>query len=508
MFGTSGVRGPVGDEVTADLALSVGRALASEGYDRVVVGRDARTSSPLLADAAAAGLRECGADVIRIGEAATPTVARSVGWRDADAGLMVTASHNPETDNGIKLWNPSGQAFDESQREAIASRVRAKNYNLARWDGLGAVERWDGATDRHARTLADAVSNGDGTREDGERDGTARPLADLSVVVDVGNGVGGVTADALHRLGCDVRTLNAQPDGRFPGRPSEPTAENCRELAELVAATDADLGIAHDGDADRMRAVAHDGTFPDGDVLLALFAREAAGPGDRVAVPVDTSLAVADSLADRGADVARTRVGDVYVAERATDPDVAFGGEPSGAWIWPEETLCPDGPLAACRLAALVADRGPLADLLAEIETYPIRRGNVETTEKASVVAGVERRVRREYGDVATADGVRVGTDEGWFLVRASGTEPVVRVTAEARSEARAAELFGEAKALVESAADAEGETASEEETAAEESATEGELAAEAGERTAEGDARGNAAEGDAAERGTATERP
>jgi phosphoglucosamine mutase len=446
MFGTSGIRGRIGDEVTCDLALAVGRALASDGYETVVVGRDARESGRMLADAAASGLRECGADVIRIGEAATPTVARSVGWLDADAGLMVTASHNPAPDNGIKLWNPSGQAFGEDQREAISARVREDDFELAAWDELGEQDRRGDATEhhvtpteRHADALVEAVGSGE-----------------LEVVVDAGNGMGGVTAEALRRLGHEVQTLNDRPDGTFPARPSEPTAENCRALAEFVAATDADLGIAHDGDADRMRAVTESGEFVSGDLLLALFAREAAGPGDEVAVPVDTSLTVADLLESQGVSVSRTRVGDVYVAERATDPGVAFGGEPSGAWIWPDETLCPDGPLAACRLAELVSRQGSLDRLVGEVETYPLRRGNVEVAEKAEVMARVREEVLGAYDDVETLDGVRVGTDEGWFLVRASGTQPLVRVTAEARSEERADELFAEASRVVESARAAE----------------------------------------------------
>jgi len=437
MFGTSGVRGAVGETVTCELALDVGRALASEGYETVVVGRDARESGRMLADAAAAGLRECGADVVRLGRAATPTVARSVGWRDADAGLAITASHNPAPDNGLKLWNPSGQAFDESQRAAVARRIRAADFDLSPWDELGEAVQWDGAVDRHVGALADAAEPGE-----------------LSIVLDVGNGVGGVTARALRALGHRVQTLNADPDGAFPARPSEPTAENCRALAETVAATGADLGIAHDGDADRMRAVGADGEFVSGDALLALFAREATADrdaADRVAVPVDTSLAVADSLEPLGVSVSRTRVGDVYVAERAAESDVAFGGEPSGAWIWPDETLCPDGPLAACRLAGLVARRGPLASLVGEIETYPLRRGSVETDRKESVMEGVRDRVRERYEEVDTRDGVRVSAAGGWFLVRASGTEPLVRVTAEARRAERAEELFAEVRRIVES---------------------------------------------------------
>ncbi|GAA0669711.1 phosphoglucosamine mutase [Natronoarchaeum mannanilyticum] len=432
MFGTSGIRGPVGETVTADLALSVGRAVGVDA-DRIVVGRDPRGSGRLLTDALAAGARECSADVIDLGLAATPTIARSVGWRDADAGVAITASHNPAPDNGIKLWTPSGQAFDEERRTTIERRIRDEEWALADWTGQGERSSWDGAHRRHVETLVDAVSIDE----------------PLSVVVDVGNGAGGVTADALADLGCAVETLNAQPDGSFPARPSEPTEENCGTLAATVAGTDADLGIAHDGDADRMRAVAGDGSFLSGDVLLALFGREAAAAGDRVAVPVDTSLAVADALAEVGAETTRTPVGDVYVAERASDSDVVFGGEPSGAWIWPDETLCPDGPLAACRLAALVARRGPLAELAGEIDTYPIRRENVETDAKAETMDRVRELVAGRYDDVATLDGVRVDREDGWFLVRASGTQPLIRVTAEAREPDDADAILEEAMSVV-----------------------------------------------------------
>ncbi|WP_135821727.1 phosphoglucosamine mutase [Halostella litorea] len=432
MFGTSGIRGRVGEDVTADLALSVGRAVAAEA-DRVVVGRDPRESGEFLADALAAGLRECGTDVVDLGRAATPTVARSVAWRDADAGVSVTASHNPAPDNGIKLWSPSGQAFDEAEREAVAERVRADDPDLSGWDGVGDRRSWDGAFDRHVDTLADAVTVDDPP----------------SVAVDVGNGMGGVTVAALSRLGCEVETLNAQEDGAFPGRPSEPTADNCRSLCALVERTDADLGIAHDGDADRMQAVTGDGAFVSGDVLLALFGRAAAGEGDRVAAPLNTSLAVDDALAEVGASLTRTRVGDVFVAEAATDPAVAFGGEESGAWIWPDETLCPDGPLAACKLVELVAERGPLGDLVDGVETYPIRRDSVETGEKAAVMERVREAVLARYDDVQTVDGVRVDLGDAWFLVRASGTQPLVRITAEARDPDRADGVFDEAAALV-----------------------------------------------------------
>jgi len=435
MFGTSGIRGPVGDEITTELAIDLGHAVATGGYDEVVVGHDARTTSPVLADAVTAGLREAGTDVIDVGQAATPTIARAVGWRDADAGIAVTASHNPPADNGFKLWQPSGQAFDEVQRECIADRIENNEDSIADWDAFGTRERWPGATDRHVEALLDAVAADTG-------------IGDLSVVVDVGNGVGGLTARALRRLGAHVETLNAQPDGHFPGRPSEPTAEHCSSLASHVERSDADLGIAHDGDADRTMAVDETGEFVTGDRLLALFARSSVEAGDVVAAPINTSMAVDRALELLGASVARTRVGDVFVAERLAEPDAVFGGEPSGAWIWPDETRCPDGPLAAVRLAELVATRGPLSERLTEIETFPIVRESIETDRKGAVMDRVHDRLTAKYPakDVSTVDGVRVDLDDGWFLIRASGTQPLIRVTAEARSESRAEEIVDQAR--------------------------------------------------------------
>ena len=429
MFGTSGVRGPVGETVTADLALSIGRAVATDGASTVLLGRDARETGRFLADAVAAGLAECGADVIDLGQVATPTLARSIDRLDADAGVVITASHNPAPDNGLKLWTPSGQAFDTDRRERITDLIGTDAYEFADWDASGDRQRDSTATAAHKDALIEAVD--------------ADSIDGLEVVVDIGNGVGGVTADALGTLGADVTTLNAQPDGSFPGRPSEPTAETLTALCGQVASGDADLGIAHDGDADRMLAVDETGTFVPKDVLLALFARRAVqeAGGGQVAVPVDTSRCVDDAVTDAGGELVRTKVGDVFVAEAAAEPGAVFGGEPSGAWIWPDETLCPDGPLAACKLAALVGSRGPLSALVDSVDSYPLSRDNIEVSDKAAVMERVAENVQGEFDQVDTIDGVRVDTDDGWVLIRASGTQPLVRVTAEAGTEAAAQRL-------------------------------------------------------------------
>ena len=438
-FGTSGIRARVGEGLTAELALNVGRALAADA-ERVVVGRDPRPSGRFLTDALAAGLAECGCGVVDLGPAATPTVARAVAWRDADAGVAVTASHNPPEYNGIKLWQPSGQAFDAGMQDAIVDRLRADDVPAATWDTTGTRRDWTHARERHVEAVVEAV--------DVDPDDAPR------VVVDLGNGAGGASVDALVELGCHVETLNAQPDGRFPGRASEPTPEHCASLCAFVAAIDADLGIAHDGDADRMMAVRSDGTFVSGDELLAVFATSMAGAGDRVAAPVDTSLLVADALEDVGASLERTPVGDVYVAERAVEPDVVFGGEPSGAWIFPKETLCPDGPLAAAKLVELVTVGGSLDERLDALAGYPIRRTAREVADKAAVMDRVGAAVADAHDDayVNELDGLRVDLGDAWFLLRPSGTEPLVRLTAEARDPGRADEAFETASALLDDA--------------------------------------------------------
>ncbi|WP_380681642.1 phosphoglucosamine mutase [Salinigranum sp. GCM10025319] len=420
--------------MTAELALRVGRAVGSDA-DRVLVGRDVRDSGALLADAASAGLRECGADVVRLGVVSTPVLARHVGWLDADAAIGVTASHNPAPDNGLKLWTPSGQAFDAAAVDRVERRIADAEYDLRGYDALGTETGHDGASARQVAHLVDEFSS----------------FADLSVVVDLGNGTGRPTVDAFVELDADVTTLNGQEDGRFPTRASEPTADSLDGLRRTVEALDADLGLAHDGDADRLMAVADDGGFVPGDVLLALFARQALlGPGgERVAVPVDTSLLVSDVVREAGGTVTYTRVGDVHVAERVAEAGYAFGGEPSGAWIWPTETLCPDAHFAALRLAELVEASGSLSGLVGELSTHEIQRENVRTANKRDVMNRVSERLTGTYDDVLTLDGVRVDADDGWFLVRASGTEPLVRITAEARDADTAGRLLAEARRVV-----------------------------------------------------------
>ncbi|AFO58944.1 phosphoglucosamine mutase [Natrinema sp. J7-2] len=436
MVGPRGIGGPGGEEITAARALSVGRAVASDGSDRVVVGRNARATGAVLADAVTAGLRECGADVLAVGVAPTPTIARTVSRTDATAGIVVTAAHDSTSDDGLMLRTASGKAVSPEQRAAIAARVERGEYDLHPRDGRGSTETVADASERHVTELVEAVSVADPP----------------SVVVDVGDGAGEITARVLSALGCDVGTLHGRREEAVPGWPGEPVGEAFGALSSLVEATDARLGIAHDGDADRMLAVDETGAVVPRDVLLALFARATATDGDIVVVPVGTSMAVDDALATVGVTVRRTQVGDTFVADCTTWPDVAFGGDPSGAWIWPDETPSPDGPLAACKLVELVADRGPLSSLAAAIETYPSRRASVAVEEQTAVMNQVRECAHEWYDDVDTLGGVYVDVGAGWLFLRASDTEPVIHLTVEARDEFRAERLEADAIGLLETA--------------------------------------------------------
>lgn len=435
MFGTSGIRGRVGETVSAQLGVDLGNALAAWGAERVVIGRDTRPSGSYLAEAVTSGLRQGGVDVVDLGVSATPTVARSVQWQEADAGVVITASHNPPEDNGFKLWLPSGQAFRPADQADIETNLDSNQivaYHRA--ELIGTYEQWPVADDWHVDALCKSVE-------------ITQPH---HVVIDIGNGTGQLTATALDALGCEVTTIHGQRDGSFPGRPSEPTPENCVALQQIVPAINADLGIAHDGDADRMRAVDEQGRFLPGDSLLSLFATAEASAGDAVVVPVDTSLAMVDLCEERDIEVIRTRVGDVYVADAVRTSEAVFGGEPSGAWIWPSETLCPDGPLAACKLVEFLEHCNEQLSTLADaIDSYPIRRESLEVDEKVSTMNRIGERLQSQYDQISTIDGLRVETGDGWFLIRPSGTEPLIRVTAEARNADRADVLLGEAFEIV-----------------------------------------------------------
>jgi phosphoglucosamine mutase len=428
LFGSSGIRGVFGKEVTPELGLALGQALGSR-MKRVVVGWDVRTTSPLLASSAAAGLMSCGCDVGLVGMVPTPTLARAAA--SADAGVMVTASHNPPEFNGFKLWNPDGMAFDVGQSDAVEERLTAGGFKASKWDSIGDTDEVSDAIPTHINAIISSVGR-----------------SEARVTVDCGNGAASVVSPYLLReMGCEVAALNADPDGAFPGRGSEPLDEKLGVLKKIVASSGASVGIAHDGDADRFVAVDEGGRFLDGDLLLPLLAKLEARKS--IVVPVDASMAIDEYL--DGTKVHRCKVGDVHVAEAIKRHGADFGGEPSGTFIFPRETYCPDGIYAAAKLVALASET-KISELAAEIPRYPMMKERVpyDVSKRASVgkklLAGLER---TKPNEMQTLDGARATYDEGWILIRPSGTEPKVKIVVEAKDKGSAKALFKLARAIV-----------------------------------------------------------
>ncbi len=416
LFGSSGIRGITNKEVTVDLALKVGLALGSS-KESAVIGRDPRIAGEMIERALISGMVSAGCDVVRVGLVTTPTLAHAA--RNYDCGVMVTASHNPSEYVGIKLWNPDGMAFDSAQQEEIEETVASGNFKQVEWSRIGNVTTDSNAIREHSDMILSNVKQ-------------IKP-ASLRVVLDCGCGAGGtITPYLLREMGCDVITLNAQPDGYFPARNPEPNDANLGLLKKAVLEFEADLGIAQDGDADRMMAVDENGVFVTGDEMLAIFAGYECKAGGTLVVPVDTSMIVDDALPD--SNVIRTRVGDVYVAEEIKRTGADFGGEPSGSWIFPQVSYCPDGIYAAARLIEIVQDVR-LGELRGRLPQYPTKRGTVvcDNERKGSVMDMVGSEMGT-LGKVTDIDGVRVEMDDGWLLVRPSGTEPKIRITAEART--------------------------------------------------------------------------
>lgn len=435
LFGTSGIRGKIGTVVTADLALKIGKAISTllgPGHS-VVVGYDSRTSNQMLEKALSAGILEGGCDVLSLGMAPTPLVGYATKKMGADAGIMITASHNPSQDNGIKVWNRNGMAYRPSQEEELENIFYSEIFNYASWSEIGKIKDIKNISREYADELLQFVDVKPG----------------LKVVVDCASGAAShLSPMILRKAGCDVITLNSQPDGFFPGRNPEPSQANLQELMKMVKATQADLGIAHDGDADRMVAVDELGNMADFDKLLSLVAKEIGG---RVVTTVDASNSIDMCLQDRG-EVIRTKVGDVHVAEAIEKNNASFGGEPSGTWIHPDFCMCPDGILSALKLVALVREKGPLSKLLEEIPSFPTLREKINCNEsqKNEIMRKTQEEFPGIFNDMVEAnliDGVRLSLENGnWVLIRPSGTESYIRITLGGKTDLEAQDLMDKCK--------------------------------------------------------------
>ncbi|HEX7079027.1 MAG TPA: phosphoglucosamine mutase [Candidatus Eisenbacteria bacterium] len=439
MVSASGVRGVVGERLTPEVVLRVAAAHASLlGPGAVVVGRDSRPSGAWVSRAAQAAVLALGHDVVDVDVAPTPTILYAIRHHGAAGGLAITASHNPAPWNALKLFGPGGTFLAPAQSDAVARRAREGGVAWVAHDRVGEARADRDAIRRHRDAIL-ALPGLDRERIAGRR---------LKVAIDCVNGAGSEATPALLRaLGCDVVEIYCRPDGRFPRVP-EPLPENLGALGDLVRREGAAIGFANDPDADRLAIVDERGEPIGEERTLQIAVDWALGHrrGD-VVVNASTSMGV-DVIAKRhGAAVHRSRVGEAHVAELLQSRGGVIGGEGNGGVIYPALHATRDGLLAAAiALDWLAREARPLSERV-RAELPPVvmvkRKIDLEIRDAAALAASLAERF--PDAERNTLDGEKYVWEDGWVQVRASGTEPVVRILAEAATAERAQDLASRA---------------------------------------------------------------
>ena len=428
LFGTDGVRGIANAELTPELVFKLGEAaghfLGDKGRGRIVVGRDTRRSGEMLEAALVAGICAGGANALLAGVIPTPAIALLVREMGADGGVVISASHNAPQYNGIKFFSRDGFKLPDDLEDEIETFTAAKrDWERPTGAGVGAVEPIEDAVERY---IAHCVST------------IAVDLSGLTIALDCGHGAASVsTPEAMRRLGARVVQINCEYDGMDINVGCGST--HLGPVTELVLSSGADLGIAHDGDADRVLAVDETGAEVDGDMIMAITATQMQAHGKLpLSTVVSTVMAnIGFELAMREHDIAviKTKVGDRYVLEQLQTSGAVLGGEQSGHIIFLEHNTTGDGLVTALQLAAAMKETGkPVSELRQVMRRFPQVLVNVPVADKArlvtsAVLADAIREVELELGET------------GRVLVRASGTEPLVRVMAEASDAETAADV-------------------------------------------------------------------
>ncbi|MGN6391995.1 MAG: phosphoglucosamine mutase [Gemmatimonadales bacterium] len=460
MISVSGIRGHVGIDLTPELVTRYAAALGAwirtsktgqaaattrdSARPAVVLGRDARTSGPMFADAAAAGVMSVGVDVIDVGMVPTPTVQLAVEHHHAGAGLILTASHNPIEWNALKFVGPDGIFLDAADGERVRALADAGPPRLG-WDGLGERRPDADAIARHLDTIL------------------ALPMIDVTAIrtrrfhiaLDCVRGAGGrAIPPLLERLGCQVSGINLEADGRFP-RPPEPVPENLGDLGELVRRAGADIGLAVDPDVDRLALVDELGAPIGEDYTLAFAVRavldrrtsDARMP--TVVANLSTSLVVEDAARAAGGRLLRAPVGEANVARAIRDEGAVIGGEGNGGVMLPALHIGRDAPLGVALILHLLATNGvTVSELVASSPRYTIVKAKGP---RGQDLQQWYHRLRERFNDAESdeRDGLRLAWADRWLHVRPSGTEPIVRFIAEAPTAAEADALISTARELL-----------------------------------------------------------
>ncbi|HZY46963.1 MAG TPA: phosphoglucosamine mutase [Candidatus Bathyarchaeia archaeon] len=440
LFGTNGIRGVAGKEIDSRFAFRVGAALGKLFFRRkILAGRDGRLSSRMLLEGVTAGFLSQGTEVYNLGLITTPALEFTVKKAGSAAGVMVTASHNPPEYNGFKVVDSDGIEIPRLMEEKVERLIYRDRWQASPRPGQ--------QHEMSGRVLA--------YLEDIEKHVYARnSLEDLKIAIDTGNGVGALTTPVLFRkLGVHVIGINDEVDGRFPGRNSEPRPENLGGLSDVVREQGADLGIAHDGDADRAIFVDELGEVISGDRSLAIIEDELlkTHPGAKIVTPINTSMAVSEIARKRGGKLILTKVGSIEVSRTIVKEGALLGGEENGGVFYAPHHPVRDGTMAAVLVVnALTKNRRSLSKLSEDLPKFHMVKEKMPCKERAKERAISRLKTILKGRISSTLDGVRVDVKGvGWVLIRASGTEPLLRLYAEARTQKQLGEILSEFRPLV-----------------------------------------------------------
>ncbi len=426
LFGTNGIRGVIGKDFTPDFLVRVGLAIGTylNPNSKIIVGMDTRVSGDMVKSAVISGLLATGVHVEDIGILPTPAI-QLYTRNHGDFGVVITASHNPPQFNGVKCIAPDGTELPREEEKKIEDIFFSSEFRVVEWKDVGKYHTSKSAIEEYIHAILSQVN----VNEIRKRH--------FTVVVDCANGASCYTTPyLLEGLGCRVISLNCHPDGTFPGHESEPKRENLEDLLSMVRESQADLGVAHDGDADRAIFVDERGRFLYGDKTLTLVAREIVKKrGGIVVTPVSTTRALEEVINEYGGRVIYTRVGAPIVARKMIETGAVFGGEENGGLIFPEHQYCRDGAMALAKILEILAlSKKSLGKLIDELPRYHQKKISVACeNDKKSLVLGKLKKLLAEE-KIDTTDGIKVLGNDWWILIRPSGTEPIYRIYAEAKS--------------------------------------------------------------------------
>jgi len=445
LFGTNGVRGVINENMTVDLALRLGKAIGTVlGPGKIVVGRDARMGGEMFSRALSSGLLSTGCSVVDIGLAPTPTLQFFVSTEQPAAGVVVTASHNPPEFNGIKVIGSNGIEVSRTTENEIEACLLSETFRVASWTNIGSVYHDDRAINMHLEGIKSHVAV-DEIREQ-----------KLTVVIDSGNSVGALVTPILMRdLGCKVVSLNSQIDGSFPGRPPEPSPENVKDLRRAMQSLKADLGIAHDGDADRATFVDENGSVVSGDQSFAIIASRiiCRKPGSTLVTPVSSGRLIEEVVQRCGGKIDWTTVGSVDVSHRLEELGAELGGEENGGVFFPPHQSVRDGAMTSALIIEIMAkERKPLSGLVKELPTYYTTKRKIEVPREKKGQILNNLLSLTENIDRITIDGLKLIKENGWILIRPSGTEPIYRCFSEAPTQEESDRYCTEGIDLIETA--------------------------------------------------------